>query len=1153
MLSQVARRRPSFAALTTLALVVFCAQLHAQEINATVTGTVIDPQGAILPGVTVTLLNVATNVASETITNTQGAYAVQKLIPGPYRLTAALQGFKTYVRDGVVLHTAEVATVNIPLTLGAVEENVTVTAQLSEVETNQSTLAQTMENRRVSELPLNGRQVYMLLQMTAGTIFTQTQFGAQGFSGTRAWDVNGSVTIHGSRTGNNEFLIDGATNAGTGGWTYAPPVDAIEEFKVQSASTDASYGRTSGGVVNLRLRSGANDLHGSGTLLFRGTALDSNSIQNIANNISNEGHEYVDGEGMISGPVVRSRTFFMGGYQGFRENIPFPSIATLPTAAQLTGDFRGTLNGSGQQITIYDPLSTHPDPERPGRLVRDPISCNGAVNVICPDRINPVARALLAFMPHANAAGDVTGSNNFIASPNTGFYRYNTYLTRIDHNFSDRHRIALSNSGNWGTERRNENSLPAPALRSDNWPTHRNHYLATVEDTITLNPTTLVNTRVAFDRFAEPHTKEFGVLTDTTLPFATPYQVTSNLGFGAWFPHLTFTNNPYTEMFGRPPRESDNNIYQAQSVVSKTMGKHLVKVGGDFRLYQLIRTDYNEANGRYDFQKDFTQRDPQQGDATSGNAFASLLLGYPTQASTNTFVSINATSDRRYQYYDLFVQDDWHMGERATLGLGLRWDYQAPVYEKNDKLVTGFDTRTPSPLKVPGLNVVGGLLFANQTGPKSPYKSDWTNIQPRASFAYKISDRLVARSNYGRTFLPLTGCCGGVIQTGFSQDTLMITSIQTGLPFNTLSNPYPNGFLQPANGGEGLLTGVGTNISFVNPDFVVPYADLWMAGLNIELPWNIGLNLAYVGNRVTELPTNNNTEINAVPLAEQRKAIERLGGNASYLSTLVPNPFAGLVNPIVALNNPTINRGQLLRPFPQFNNIRESLDNKGWSKYHAFELVANKRFSRGFHASINYTLSRLREAVDYLNNGFEATPYEDLASVDRTHHITVTALYELPFGPGKAIAGNATGLVAAVIGGWQFNVLHEYESGTPTAMPSGQLKAGCDPRLPSGQQTLDHWFDTSCFTVTPPNDFRTTPFRMSDVRDPSITNTAFSLFKSNRIGQVNVQLRGELFNPFNIRIYGGPNTTITSPQFGRITPNQFNFPRTGQIGVRVTF
>src|SRR5580765_2289530 len=307
------------------------ARAAAQEFKADITGTVTDPQGGVLPGVTVTAVNVDTDVSVVAVTDGKGVYSVKDLIPGRYKLTAALQGFKRFTREGIVLHTAETATVNVGLAIGAVEELVTVTAAPTETETNQSVLSQTMDNKKVSELPLNGRQVYMLLQLTSGTLFTQQTFGASGFSGTRAWDVNGSVTIHGSRTGNNEFLIDGASNAGTGGWSYAPPVDAIEEFKVDSASTDAQYGRTSGGVVNLTLRSGTNKLHGSATSLFRGTGLDSNAIQNIQNNISNAGHKYVDGEGMLSGPIVHGRTFFMGGYQGFYEDIPFPTTSTVPT------------------------------------------------------------------------------------------------------------------------------------------------------------------------------------------------------------------------------------------------------------------------------------------------------------------------------------------------------------------------------------------------------------------------------------------------------------------------------------------------------------------------------------------------------------------------------------------------------------------------------------------------------------------------------------------------------------------------------------------------------------------------------------------------------------------------------------------------------
>src|SRR4029079_17263223 len=336
-------RRIGFVLLLPLVVLV-PASSDAQQFKARVTGTVVDTQGAVIPGVTVSVINTDTSVAIESVSDSSGAFAVKDVVPGKYRVTATLPGFKTFVREGIVLHTAETATITVKLDLGNVEETVTVSAGLSEVETNQSVLSQTMDNKKVSELPLNGRQVYMLLQLTSGTLFTQQTFGATGFSGTRAWDVNGSVTIHGSRTGNNEFLIDGASNAGTGGWSYAPPVDAIEEFKVDTASTDASYGRTSGGVVNLTLKSGTNVLHGSGTALFRGTALDSNAIQNTWNNTANEGRKYADSEAMLSGPIKRGKTFFMGVYQCFYEEIPFPSTTTVPTDLQRSGDFSQTFN-----------------------------------------------------------------------------------------------------------------------------------------------------------------------------------------------------------------------------------------------------------------------------------------------------------------------------------------------------------------------------------------------------------------------------------------------------------------------------------------------------------------------------------------------------------------------------------------------------------------------------------------------------------------------------------------------------------------------------------------------------------------------------------------------------------------------------------------
>jgi len=209
-MSWIARRRIGVGMLSLCAFAGIAPCALAQETRATVTGTVRDTQGSVVPGATVTVLNTDTNVSYEATTNEAGVFTVQRVQPGPVKVTAALPGFKTFVREGVTLRTAETVTLAIQLSVGGLEETVTVSAQASAIESNESTIAQTIENKRIAELPLNGRQVYMLMQLTAGTIFTQTTFGATGFSGTRAWDVNGSLSVHGSRTSNNEFLIEGA-------------------------------------------------------------------------------------------------------------------------------------------------------------------------------------------------------------------------------------------------------------------------------------------------------------------------------------------------------------------------------------------------------------------------------------------------------------------------------------------------------------------------------------------------------------------------------------------------------------------------------------------------------------------------------------------------------------------------------------------------------------------------------------------------------------------------------------------------------------------------------------------------------------------------------------------------------------------------------
>jgi Carboxypeptidase regulatory-like domain/TonB dependent receptor/TonB-dependent Receptor Plug Domain len=1154
--------------LVALALLVW-APAAAQETRGRITGTVQDGQGSLVPGVTVTALNTETNVSTEAVTNASGVFTIQQLVPGPYKVTAALQGFKTFVREGIEVHTAETVNVNVQLAVGGLEETVTVSAEASQIESNESTIAQTIENKRITELPLNGRQVYMLMQLTAGTIFTQTTFGATGFSGTRAWDVNGSLSVHGSRTGNNEYLVDGAPSAGTGGgtgnWNYAPPVDAIEEFKIGTSSVDASYGRTSGGVINMTLRSGTNQLRGSGIFLHRGTWLDWNQIQNIRNNISNKEHKYYNVEGMVSGPIRSNKTFFMGGYQGFYENIPFPATRTVPTEAQLRGDFSQTTTANGTPIIIYDPATTVCNANF-SSCTRQPFPGN----IIPQERWHPIAGALLPHIPRPNATpSNVAGASNFISSPNLGRYRYNSYLARVDHVFSQNHRLSVSNSANWGIEYRNENALPEPAIRSDNYPTHRNHYLITVDDNYTINSSTLWNTRFSWDRFDEPHDKIYGNV-DPQLPFQGPYQLT-----GPPFPQINF--DAYEDMFPRTFRQPKNDAYSVNSNISRSMGKHVVKAGGEFRAYQFFRFDEVATNSSFTFGNQFTRRDPLSNTgATSGNEFATFLLGLPTAGNVVT----GTPRTEQYRYYALYLQDDWRIGSRLTINLGVRWDYQPAVTVQDNLTVSGFVFNVTNPIQsqLPqGANTInpatgqplitnGGLLFANRGGPEAPFENDWNNWQPRVGATYRINDRFGVRANYGRSFLGLSsGGQAGVYNTDFQRTTPFVAfapnNVDPGTPW---ARPFPDGFLQPLAGELGLLTAVGTGPQIPNRDYEIPYTDQWMAGVDIQLPWNIGLDVAYVGNQVSKLGVTR--QVNLHPKSENDKAIPSLGGNAGYLNQTFTNPFAGLV-PGQGLNAATVSRGQLLRPMPEFTGISMNRLNRGYSYYNALEAVATKRYTNGVMFAVNYTLMKLEDALNFFTD-WDETPYRDLQGDQRRHRLVITSLVDLPFGPGKRFGGNTSGVVAALIGGWQFNTIGEIQSGRPLGYNGVAIQLDPDVALPKSEQSFERWFDNSSTALNNPrpdgtfawsvlgtNDYRQVKSRFHDVNEPTEPQWSFSFFKNNRIGRDdNLQIRVEIFNVFNVRVYGAPNTDPRSANFGIVdTASQVNFPRQIQLGVRYAF
>jgi hypothetical protein len=1129
MIDRVQKPLPWVRAIASLLAIAAGSTLaRAQDFRATVTGVVTDASGAALPGVKVGLTRLATNTTVVTMTNDDGHYVAPFLHPGSYRVVAAHPRLQPCVRD-VELGTAERRNVDIRLDTGVAAETVQVRADRGG-EGIGGLLAGAVPDTRIAELPLNGRQVFMLMQLTAGTLNNQTTFREVGAAGTRAWDLNGNYSIHGSRPESNEFLIDGAPHSATGGWQYAPLVDAVQEIKVQAAAVDASYGRTSGGVVNLTLKSGTNDLHGAVFLFHRGDALDANTTQNNRQGIAKRGHRFDNYGAVLSGPIRRDRTFFMVYFDGFRDTVPSPRTVTVPTERQRAGDFSETYNSAGQLVTIYDPLTTRPDPDRPGRYRRDPFPGNK----IPAERWSPAAVRLLAHIPPPNVPGEArTGAGNYLASPNVGSLRYDSYLVRIDHHFSARHRLFATTTGNWGAEFRSENGLPGPALRG-NWPRGREHSMSTLDHVAALGERSVLNLRASLDRFDSFNTSDYAALTED-LGITTPFQVI------AQYPLLTFDG--YESVFPATPRRTVNTIVSGQANVSVGWRRHALRAGGEVRSYRIERANGGEGQGRFNFNRAFTQRDPLSADAASGNAFASYLLGYPASGG----VDVASDSDRRYLYGAFFVQDEWRLTPRLTLSLGLRWEHQAPVTERHDRLTVGFDRTSPSPLSVPGQAVHGGLLFPTAER-RSPYAAEYSDVQPRVGASYRASDSLVLRALGGRSYLPLTsGGQEGFHQTGFSIRTPFVAQVETGVPFATLDRPYPSGLQSPPGSTLGLATQAGSSVVFVNPAFEIPFADQWALGVTLELFRRLTLDAAYVGSRTRRLPINGRA-INEVPLADRLRAAE----DPSHLLATVPNPFAGLL-PGTPLDAATVPRGQLLRPHPQFTDVTMDKDNAGWAHHDALEITARGQWG-GAAAVVTYVWGRSREALGYTNNGYDTRPWSALASFDRTHRLTASLLWQLP----------SSRRLGALLTGWQVNAIGEIQSGTPTAMPGGARLVSPSAALAEGQG-LDRWFDNStkasprpdgtwAWEVLPPFALSSLGPRLSDVRDPWAPQWTLALVKNTPLrGRCRLQLRLEAFNAFNTPIYAGPDTSVASPRFGRLTPDQINFPRHVQLGARVTF
>ena len=1143
----------------------------AQDARGTITGTIVDASKSVLPGASVTVTNIAMGTDASAVTSAEGFFQIPYLIPGAYRVAVELAGFKKYVREGVEVRIADRLQLDITLEIGGAVEEVTVRADTPLLDTSTASLGNVVDARRISELPTPHGDPYALIGLAAGVAYTGSMRLDRPFEPTHIV----GYAMDGTRGNRSDLTIDGVPSTATANAneviaSYVPPPDIVQEFKVQTATFDASFGNTEGGVTNLSIKSGTNQLHGSAYFVKTPPSLFANDFFANANNIALADFTYNRYGGMAGGPIVlpgydgRRRTFFTYGFEGIHEARPRNNgTPTVPSEKMRTGDFSELL-ALGPQYQIYNPFTRRA--VAGGRIESDPFPGN----IIPQHLINPVARAALEFIGRPLTAGQADGTGNFQQPSLPETIKYASNTIRIDHNLTDRQRVYGRFS--WYDRNSNYNNY-FNNLATGEWFQFISRQLA-LDHVFVFNATTVMNLRYGYNYFVRG--------TDTN-PANHGFDLTS-LGFPASynsaiaddirrFPRFDIAGYQGTG-FGGEFRPNDTHAFIA--TVNKSLGSHSLRTGFEFRRYHETSEFFaNNQTGQFNFDTTWTRgpRDNSTGAPQSlGQSFAAFLLGLPSSGS----VANPASYDEASSTYGFYLQDDWRVSSRLSLNLGLRYEVDTALYEADNKSVRGFDADAAQPIEAAAraalnsaatgipldqFHIRGGLTFAGVNGePSGLYETPKNNWMPRAGATYKLDDRTVVRGGYGMFYGFLGQRRGDVITTGFSSNTNMLVSLDNGLTFvETLSNPFQGG-LQPALGAAlGAETFLGQSISFFDPNPKSSRNQRWQVGMQRELPGGWVADLAYVGNHGSDLQTSRN--LNALPNQYLSTSPVRDDATNQYLTALVPNPMAAVM-PTTAANafrSATIERQRLLRPYPHFDAVNTTTS-EGWSWYHALQGGLQKRFSGGYTIGANYTYSHFTEATEFLNAG-DATPWEGVSSQDTPHRLSVSGIWELPFGRQRRFAADSQPVIEAIVGGWQVQGIYTYQSGFPLGFGNIIFTGDLDDiALPADERSVARWINTDAgFNRVAAqqlvSNVRTFPLRLDSVRADDINNVDLSVIKNTTImnGKV-LQVRFESINALNHPLFPGPNTNPTAAAFGQIvTSAQTNYSRRVQVLAKFMF
>lgn len=1113
-----------------------------------ITGTVTDPSGASLSGAVIKVTNLARAETISLASTASGQYTAVNLIPGIYEVRVEVPGFRPSVLTGVEVKVDEVARVDVQLKVGNVAEVVTVAADTELLKTESSDVGTSVESGMISNLPLQ----------VAGAVrdplaFAKLTPGFNGQTANSAREFQTYYTVNGGQSGGTQILVDGSDIELTSvqsQFNTGVSVDAVEEFKVMSSNFSAEYGRSTGGIINLSLKSGTNQFHGSAYDFLRNDAMDAKGYFNPVRQVTRQN----DFGATFSGPVWipkiyngHDKTFFFFSYEGFRyRDGALNQFTTLPIDDFRHGDFSRLVDANGDQIPIYDPDTTVVLGD--GTVQRQQFPGN----IIPTDRIDAIAQQIIDKMP-ATEFDRLT--NNALSQTQNAFSTgIKTY--KIDHSLTARQKLTGTYS------QADENDVTDYWGGAQDYGILQHTKYARVAHDFVISPTVINHFQIASSRRWRREGALANGLDDIELPHGQCHPIAGATGYDL---------GPVSVAGGSCAGFNgiDTSI-QLTEALSISKGRHSLKFGGEMRRQHWDVTNTFNEEYSLSFTPNMTSLPGSTG--TTGDAFASFLLG---DVSSGNWSEEGNLSRHRFGGMGLYAQDDFKATRKLTINAGLRYDLFWPVSDAQGR-ISAFEPNVPNP----GADNIPGALVFGGTGPGRTGSNRFQDLYthafgPRIGFAYALGDRTAVRAGYGIYYQELKEPGWGGANDGFFPQRTF-SSVDGFTPTFKMSDGLTLNFPLGATIDPSLLN--GQSVNYADPKSGrPPIAQNWQFSIERQLSQKFVLDVAYVGTKGNHLIASNEiyNQVNPKYLS--------LG---TLLDADIDSPAAaaaGIVKPYASFTGTV---AQALRPFPQYQDISTAnlfgSDKSGNSTYQALQVKLQGHIANGLNLQLAYAFSKNltdnsnnrdldTNAANYYaaQNGYDPQAEKTYASMDIPHNLTIGYVYELPIGRGKPFLSN--GWEAKVIGGWSFSGVLTYQSGLMISTPfpasshvplfAGSIRpnriegvSALSDAVRSGNfdPNRDAYLNAAAWASPAPSSFGDAS-GMSGVRVPTMLNEDLSLSKIIPIAErLHAEFRADAFNVFNRTVFGFPNLDLSSPGFGTIA-SQRNNPRTLQVGLKLNF